>query len=360
MRVLFFTDGPLSPGSRFRCLQFFPALEQRGISCSVQYAYDERYNDVHEKPWAPLYKARGRLIRAGRLLFERGHDLLFLHKTTMAVTGLPEFLHSLRRTPTVFDFDDAIQLGPNGTSSPRRERTFRQAVASANHVIAGNRYLGEVAQAPWKTSVIPTVVDTSRYVPAPFRDGRELVIGWMGTASNFPYLREVIPAVLRAVEQLPRARLRIVSNGVLPEYLSDPRVEQWRWREDQELMALQSFDLGLMPLPDSEQTRGKCGFKMLQYMSVGIPTLASAVGANVSLFEESGGGQLIEPGGDWTQPLLDLAALTPTQRNELGRAGRAHVEAKCSVASVVDRYVEIFQRAVATRANGHFAAPVSA
>ena len=358
MRVLFFTDGPLSPGSRFRCLQFFPWFERHGISCSVQYAYDERYNDVHEKPWAPLYKAKGRLLRAGRLLIERGHDLLFLHKTTMAVTGLPELLRSLRHTPTVFDFDDAIHLGPHGTPSPSRERTFRQAVDSASHVIAGNGFLADAAQAPWKTSVIPTVVDTTRYEPAPTRDGRELVIGWMGTASNFPYLREVIPSVLRAIDLLPRARLRIVSNGVLPEYLGDSRVEQWRWREDQELMALQSFDVGLMPLPDTDQTRGKCGFKMLQYMSVGVPILASAVGANVPLFEGSGAGQLVAPGGDWTQPLLDLAALSPSARADVGRSGRAHVEAKYSVAAVVDRYVEIFRR-TARQTAPHLAAPVS-
>ena len=358
MRVHFFTDGPLSPGSRFRCLQLFPALEQRGISCSVQFAYDDRYNDVHDKPWAPLYKAKGRLMRAGSLLFERGHDLLFLHKTTLAVTGLPEWLRSRRRTPTVFDFDDALHLGPNGASSLPRERTFRQAVDSASHVIAGNRYLADAAQVPWKTSVIPTVVDATRYVPAHLREGRELVIGWMGTASNFPYLREVIPSVLRAIDLLPRARLRIVSNGVLPEYLGDSRVEQWRWREDQELMALQSFDVGLMPLPDTDQTRGKCGFKMLQYMSVGIPTLASAVGANVPLFEGSGAGQLVAPGGDWTQALLDLAALSPSGRADVGRSGRAHVEAKYSVAAVVDRYVEIFWR-TARQTAPHLAAPVS-
>ncbi|MBL8919460.1 MAG: glycosyltransferase [Myxococcaceae bacterium] len=347
MRVLFFTDGPLSPGSRFRCLQLFPWLERRGIACEAQFAYDERYNEVHDKPWAPLYKAAGRLVRAGKLVFERGHDLLFLHKTTMAVSGLPELLRGFRSTPAVFDFDDAIYLGSDGAPSRARERTFRQAVHLAHHVIAGNEHLATQTGAPWKTSVIPTVVDTTRYQPAPARpSARELVIGWMGTASNFAYLRDVMPAVLRAIDQLPEARLRVVSNGLLPEYASHPKVEQWRWSAERELMALQSFDVGLMPLLDTEQTRGKCGFKMLQYMACGVPVAASAVGANPGLFAGSNAGVLVPPGADWTRAVLDLARQPPEARQALGAAGRAHVEKHFSVASVIDRYVTLFERVV--------------
>lgn len=344
VRVLFFTDGPVSPGSRFRCLQFFPWLERRGISCEAQFAYDERYNEVHQKPWAPLYKAGGRLIRAGRLLFEHGHDVLFLHKTTMAVTGLPERLRRLRPTPTVFDFDDAIYLGAGGVPSEARRRTFEHAVRAATYVIAGNDHLAAQTRAPWKTAVIPTVVDTTKYVPGPRSASRELVIGWMGTASNFPYLRAVLPSVLAAVERLPSARIRVVSNGVLAEYLGHPKVEQWRWSEAREVMALQSFDMGLMPLPDTEQTRGKCGFKMLQYMSCGVPVVASAVGANVGLFEGSRAGVLVPPEGDWTQAVLEVAQQPVEQRRSWGLSGRAHVESRYSVAQVVDQYVELFTR----------------
>ncbi|MCA2978792.1 MAG: glycosyltransferase family 4 protein [Myxococcaceae bacterium] len=351
MRVLYFTDGPLSPGSRFRCLQFFPWLERRGISCEVEFAYDERYNDVHDKPWAPLYKATGRLSRAGRLVFERGHDLLVLHKTTLAVSGLPELLGGLRATPVVFDFDDAIYLGADGAPSAARARTFRQAVDSANHVIAGNEHLAQMTRAPWKTTVVPTVVDTTTYVPSPVtRSAGDLVIGWMGTASNFAYLREVMPAVLRALEHLPRARLRVVSNGVLPEYAAHPLVEQWRWSAERELMALQSFDVGLMPLPDTEQTRGKCGFKMLQYMACGVPVVASAVGANPGLFAGSGAGLLVPAGGDWTAAVLELARRSPDERQALGAAGRMHVDAHFSVASVVERYAGLFERVMGAQA----------
>lgn len=350
MRVLFFTDGPLSPGSRFRCLQFFPALERSGISCDVQFAYDERYNEVHFQPWAPLYKLYGRTRRAGRLLFERGHDLLFLHKTTLAVSGFPEWLRGFSSTPSIFDFDDAIYLAPDGTPSPARAHAFRQAVASSDHVIAGNADLAAQTRAPAKTTVIPTVVDTDKYRPLSKRAGAgELVVGWMGTASNFTHLRGVMPSLLEALARLPRARLRVVSNGFLPEYASHPLVEQWRWSEEREVMALQSFDIGLMPLPDTEQTRGKCGFKMLQYMACGVPVLASAVGANVPLFGTSGAGLLAPAGDDWAGYLLELASLPPVRRVELGMAGRAHVEKFFSVKSAVGQYAELFERIVTAR-----------
>lgn len=346
MRVLFFTDGVLSPGSRFRCLQFFGQLEARGIQCEAHFAYDERYNEVFSRPWAPLYKLHRRLRRVAHVLLEREADVLFIHKTSMALTALPEVIRSLGRTPLVFDFDDAIWLGPGGTPSLPRRRTFKAMVRSADHLIAGNRFLAEFANQPQKTTLIPSVVDTSHFVPAQVRPSAQFIVGWVGTASNFPYLRAVLPQVLEAVAQLPRGRVRIVSNGLLPEYEDHPLVEQWRWSAEREVQALQSFDVGLMPLDDTAQTRGKCGFKMIQYMSVAVPVVASAVGANVDIFAGSNAGQLLGAGADWGVAVRRLFELGSLSRRAMGERGRARVVSSYSVASVIDRYVALFEQLV--------------
>jgi glycosyltransferase involved in cell wall biosynthesis len=344
LKVLFFTDGPESPGSRFRCLQFFPALRARGIECEARFAYDTRYNDYFEKPWAPAYKLAARLKRVGHLLLAGDADIVFLHKTALAFSGIPERLRGLRSAKIVFDFDDAIYLGPGGAPSRLRESAFRHVVRVADHVIAGNGHLGEVAGVPEKTSIIPSVVDTERFTPRPSgRTGKDLVVGWIGTASNFPNVEAVMPEVLAAIERLPNARLRIVSNGVMSRYEAHPRVEHWRWHEDRELQALNSFDIGLMPLADNEQTRGKCGFKMIQYMAVGVPVISSAVGANVDIFEGSGAGVLVKPGESWTEPIVTLA-LDAEARRAQGEAGRRHVVARYSLDSVIDRYTQLFAR----------------
>lgn len=344
MRVLFFTDGVLSPGSRFRCLQFFGDFEARGIQCDVHFAYDERYNEVFSRTWAPAYKLGRRLKRVGHLLLDREADLLFIHKTSMALTALPEVFRGLGRTPIVFDFDDAIWLGPRGVPSTLRRRTFEAMVRTADQIIAGNQYLADAADAPEKTMLIPSVVDTTLSTPAPERLSTEPVVGWIGTASNFPYLRAVLPQVLAALERVPRARLRIVSNGTLPEYESHPRVEQWRWSAAGEIRALQSFDIGLMPLEDSPQTRGKCGFKMVQYMSVGVPVIASAVGANIDIFSDSNAGRLLGAEDSWEQAVGELLTTSVEERRAMGARGRSRVVEHYSVESVIDRYVKLFHQ----------------
>src|SRR5690606_37167839 len=159
---------------------------------------------------------------------------------------------------TIFDYDDLLHVGRTGRRSPSRTFTFNATVKGATHVIAGNRYLAGLADTPSKTTVIPTVVDTDRYRPAEKEaSNREVTIGWMRTSGNFPSLRAIVPAILKTLELLPYVRFRIVSNAQFTALQGVPKVEQIPWDREREIDLLQSFDIGLMPLDDSEATRGK-------------------------------------------------------------------------------------------------------
>jgi len=211
-------------------------------------------------------------------------------------------------------------------------------------VIAGNRYLAHVANAPSKPTVIPTVVDTSQYRPPVVRPASgPVTIGWMGTSGNFNSLRTALPSVMEVLKHRPTARLRIVSNAPVPELAGLRQVEQIPWSRARELELLQSFDIGLMPLEDTKLTRGKCGFKMLQYMATGSAVVSSAVGANTEIFEGSEAGTLVPVGGDWVKPILALCS-DEARRRAAAQAGWHHVETRYSVHAMAPRYLELFTK----------------
>jgi glycosyltransferase involved in cell wall biosynthesis len=163
----------------------------------------------------------------------------------------------------------------------------------------------------------------------------------MGTSSNFPHLDEVAPAMRQLLDERPGLVFRIVSNAPYQPLMDHPGVEQIPWSEETELTSLRGFDIGLMPLEDTDVARGKCGFKMIQYMSVGTPVVSSAVGANIEILTGTGAGELVAPAGDWISPLRELAS-NPARRHAMGIAGRRRVVHAYSVQSVLDRYVALF------------------
>ncbi len=346
LRVLFLVEGKEVPASRFRARQFFPELENRGIHCTLRYGYGTRYGEISRTPLGSAYKLLTRSKRALLGLEALRHDVVFFQRTAIPHTAWPECALARLHPHTVFDFDDAIWLGPGGRDSRLRRRAFQQAVGCCQWVVAGNEFLAREAAVPEKTTVLPTVIDTNRYRPAPRVNGvgrADLVVGWMGTSPNLPYIEAVLPDVLEAVSSVAGARVRIVSNGRLEGYTNHPLVEQIPWSRQDEVVLLQSFDVGLMPLPDSPLTRGKCGFKMIQYMAVGAAVVASGVGANVELFRGSGAGALVMPGESFREPVRALLT-DPDARETAGARARAHAEANLSLPRVADAYAEIFRR----------------
>ncbi|MCB9655217.1 MAG: glycosyltransferase family 4 protein [Deltaproteobacteria bacterium] len=286
-----------------------------------------------------------RLRRGLASLKSRGFDFVFFQRTAIPETAIFEKLSNQLNPRTIFDFDDAIFLGPSGAASLLRQRAFKAATSFSRHLIAGNRFLAESAEAPGKTSVIPTVIDADRYSPTkPGAQARYgTTIGWMGTSTNFRFLEYVAPAIQRVLAQDKRVRLRLVSNAYCPVFKAHPQVEQIPWSAEKELELLRSFDVGIMPLEDNQLTRGKCAFKMILYMAVGCPVVVSPVGANIDVLDQSEAGYLAPDHETWAARLIELVS-NEALRRSMGAAGRARVVSTYSVASVIDRYIEIFEK----------------
>jgi glycosyltransferase involved in cell wall biosynthesis len=243
-----------------------------------------------------------------------------------------------REHPTVFDFDDAIHLNPIGA------RKLPKLAKLVNHVIAGNRTLAKAAGAPDKTTVIPTVVDGKRYRPQPPRaiTGSAVTIGWTGLADNYEHLVRIAAPLGRAIQRTG-ARLLLISDGAPPPALARLGPRFLRWRAESELEDLAEIDIGLMPLPDREYERGKCAWKLIQYMALARPGVASPVGANREVVTPGVDGQLPRDEREWEECLVELIQ-DSRLRAEMGAAARARVDAAYTLDAVVPHYLEIFAR----------------
>lgn len=344
MRVLFLTEGTTIPSTRFRVLQFLPYFEANGVQCTVRGGYGAQYNSASKTKWGKAYKLASRLKRVALGVDAPRFDGVFLQRPAIPFTSVPERLLALSQTPVIFDFDDNLSMGANGQPHSGRQSTLTHAARSSAHVIAGNAFLAGLVDAPNKLSIIPTVLDTNRYTPGPTPFATdEVIIGWMGTKGNFVYLRQILPDVLATLEAYPHTRFRVVSNALLPELEDHPQVDQIPWSADDEINLLRSFDIGLMPLEDTLGARGKCGFKMIQYMAVGSAVVSSPVGANVDIFEGSGAGHLAADGEAWRAGLAQLVE-DDTHRAACGAAAREHAAAHYSIEGVLPEYLALFER----------------
>jgi glycosyltransferase involved in cell wall biosynthesis len=343
MKLIILSEGPLIPSGRFRAYQLLPGLRAKGWDGEIHSAYGRAYNTAVNRPWGPVYKALCRAARAAQAARPRlGKVVIFSQKLSLPSFAWPERL-AARSGPLVFDFDDALFLGADGSPSGARVAAFERVARAAAHVIAGNDYLASHVPSDVPRSVIPTAIDVGTYAPRPRRAGDTVVFGWMGTASNFPSLRAALPYLLKGLDRVHGSRLRIVSNGTLPEVADNARVELHRWSDQTEVDDLAGFDIGLMPLEDSDSARGKCGFKLIEYMAMGKPVIAARVGANTGIVEPSGGGLLVNRLDEWPDAMARLGN-DPAFAAHAGAAGRKHVEEHYSLGAALERYDAIFQQ----------------
>jgi glycosyltransferase involved in cell wall biosynthesis len=214
----------------------------------------------------------------------------------------------------------------------------------ADLVIVGNKYLGDRARQAGarRVELLPTVVDVFKYSVAPSVSVEPITIGWIGSPSTARHLHHISPVLREMVES---CGARIVAVGANIEQLSGLPVQVKSWSEHGEVADIQQFDIGIMPLPDEPFERGKCGYKLIQYMACGKPVVASPVGVNNVIVREGVEGFLPKTISQWGAALRNLCD-DPSLRKRLGAAGRKRVEAEYSLQVAAPRLEELLRSVV--------------
>jgi glycosyltransferase involved in cell wall biosynthesis len=335
--------------TRMRFLQYLPELEQAGMAVTEAPLFDDAYLRA-------LYSGAGRsasrvlLAYWNRLLQVASagrYDLLWIEKELFP--RLPASIErTLRRLGVryVVDYDDAVfhdyDAHPSAVFRWALSQKIDRVMRRATLVVAGNDYLADrarLAQAPW-VETLPTVVDLRRY-SATEASQTDFRVGWIGTPVTARYLRPIEP-VLRTLTSEGATRVALVGAGRNP--LSSVEVELRPWSEDAEVAEMRRLDVGVMPLPDGPWERGKCGYKLIQYMACGKPVVASPVGMNVEIVEHGVNGFLASTEAQWAEALRTLRD-DHEMRRAMGRAGRARVEQKYSLQVTAPKLVELLRKA---------------
>jgi len=340
-----------APGQRYRIEQWQPWLRQHDVQITFVPFEDRRLHQIIHQSGNINLKAR-LLLRALRRRFQllqslTEYDVVYLYReaTRIGPPVIEQRLHAAGM-PFVFDFDDAIYLPDVSNAnkrlgwlkSPRKTETICRL---ASHVITGNPLLAEYAgRFNNRVSVVPSTIDMSKYTLEAQRPTTNTpVIGWSGSLTTIPHLDTLRGALQRLAKEEP-FRFRFI--GPIDYHLEGVEVDSVRWQSATEVDDLRPLDVGVMPLPDTPWTRGKCAMKALQYMALGIPTVCSPVGINAALIHDGENGFLAATEDEWVDKLGRLLR-SSSLRAKIGQAGRATVEQEYSTTQQAPRVLEILQ-----------------
>ena len=345
MRVVFLTSGRLVPSSRIRVLQFIPHLQRLGHECLVLPSRPDKYASL------PLlgFRASGLVKR-----WNRRSDLVALKRWSPDVVVLERELFSdgscdleqeLRGIvrQLVLDIDDGLFV--------LNRHKFEVLCGLSDHVIAGNDLLAtRVRPINPRVTVIPTCVDVEKYsrisnLKSQISNPR-LILGWTGTAANIEYL-EILREPLKTLAREFALELRVIAESDRPlRTLGFDRdgiqTRFVRWSEATEIADLCAFDIGLMPMRDTDWTRYKCGLKILQYMAAGVPAVASPVGVNSEIIHHGVNGWLATTPDEWLFVLRQLLS-EPVRRVSVVEAARNSVEQRYSVTAQLPRLIDCLE-----------------
>lgn len=353
MRILFLTPYPrgAAPSQRFRFEQYYGALEAEGIPFDTQAFWTDRaWKILYAKGrfWAKLFWLVYGWLKRLLLVFRLGkYDFVFIHREAdpLGLSLFPWLYARVVRKKIIFDFDDAIWI-PNASESNRMFMRFknwnntRYLSKLAYKVSAGNAFLCDFArEVNPNVAYNPTTIDTEHlHNRLKQQNTPDFTIGWTGTHSTIKYLEDILPVFEDLAREIPFTLAVICDKK---PHFSYPFLRFIPWNKPTEIDDLLQFNIGLMPLTEDKWSNGKCGFKALQYMSLGIPALVSPVGVNTRIVDHGVNGYICASEADWKTYITDLYK----NRNVLQTLSantRRKIEADYSVTSNTPNFIGLF------------------
>ena len=320
--------------SRLRTLQYIPYLKSHGVSVTASNFFDDEYlREFHLNSKRSIIRVlKSYIKRLFVFLTFFKYDLIWIEKEIFPYfpSFFERFLKFVGKTYVV-DYDDAIfhnyDLSRNFVLKNLLSKKIFSVMKYADCVISGNKYIVDYAKRAGasKIELIPTVVDNSKYDQKKFFLHKPPTIGWIGSRSTQKYLLN-IQEVLNSICKMYGARLLLVgATSEIASRFTDLNVDIVPWKEEEESRLIRLMDIGIMPLSNGPWEKGKCGYKLIQYMASGVPTIASSVGANIDIIRNSNCGFLVDSNDEWKNALMNLLD-NREQCIRLGNAGRLAVE----------------------------------